>query len=79
MVEGLSERIGIIYAKSGLTQREFARRAGVSFEAFRDWLTWRSAPSALSLAKICATYKVSADYLLFGKEQPKNAGERRSG
>ena len=52
MVEGLSERIEYIYAKTGLTQREFARRIGVRPEALREWLTGRSSPSALSLAKI---------------------------
>lgn len=42
MVEGLSERIESIYAKTGLTQREFARRIGVRPETLREWLTGRT-------------------------------------
>lgn len=68
-IEGLAERLEDIQIKSGLSQAEFARRACISRKTLRECMDGRSSPSVQSLAHICASYNVSADYMLFGKNR----------
>ncbi len=68
IIEGFPERLEGLYIKSGLSQKEFARRAGINRKSLREYIDGCGSPSIQTLAHICAAYKVSADYLLFGKE-----------
>lgn len=67
-LEGFTERLRESWAASGLTQGEIALQIGTERKAFCSYINARSMPDALRLARLCAVFNVSADYLLFGKE-----------
>ena len=68
IIQGFPERMEELYINTGLTQVEFARRAGFNRKAIREYMDGTGSPSMLTIMRICAAYNVSADYLLFGKE-----------
>lgn len=66
-LEGFTERLRESWTASGLTQGEIAQRIGTERKAFCSYINARSMPDALRLARLCAVFNVSADYLLFGR------------
>lgn len=73
--EGFPGRLYKEWLRSGLTQKEAARRIGVERKTFMYWLHGDTQPNVLALAKLCRLFHVSADYLLFGKED-KGGGQK---
>lgn len=65
-LEGFTERLRESWTASGLTQGEIAQRIGTERKAFCSYINAKSMPDALRLARLCAVFNVSADYLLFG-------------
>lgn len=66
-LEGFTERLRESWTASGLTQGEIAQRIGTERKAFCSYINARSMPDALRLARLCAVFNVSADYLLLGR------------
>lgn len=66
-LEGFTERLRESWTASGLTQGEIAQRIGTERKAFCSYINAKSMPDALRLARLCAVFNVSADYLLFGR------------
>lgn len=65
---GLAERLKELRKKLGLTQEKIADRAGVKPRTIQRWENGSRTPDISSLACLCKLFDVSADYLLFGKE-----------
>lgn len=66
--EGFGERLRESIYKSGYSTSELERMTRINHSNISEYMTERMAPSAWTLALLCKTLKVSADYLLFGKE-----------
>ena len=49
---------------NGITVVEFARRLGVSLSTVNRWINEGKTPNGYSIFLICATFGVSADWLL---------------
>lgn len=62
----LSGRLRMLMASQKLTVAEMSQRAGVSKSAMEKYLAGPSSPRATAIASLCASLKVSADWLLFG-------------
>ncbi len=55
--------------KAGMTQEELADRLGVSRQAVSKWEADAAFPETEKILELCKLFGVSADELLFGKEQ----------
>lgn len=66
--EGLAERLNKLCNESELTQTQIACRIGVDRSVLHRWREGARTPSALMIARLCKLFGVSADYLLFGKD-----------
>ena len=70
--EGMSmewnERIAVVRKAAGLTQEQLGERLGVSRQAVSKWESGQTVPDAVTIAKLCETLHVSADYVLLGRE-----------
>lgn len=75
-LQGFAWRLYHEWVRSGLTQKEAAGRIGYERKTFRLWIYGDTVPNVLALAKLCRLFKVSADYLLFGKED-QGGGQKR--
>lgn len=64
MVILIDERIKELRNKNGLTQKQLAKRVGVTRTTINSWEMAISAPSCNYLAELSKTFGVSADYLL---------------
>lgn len=69
--EGFQERLKKAVYDSGLSLNEIERRSGVAHSSLSAYMTRDYSPTVFSLARLCTVLKVSADYLLFGKEVEK--------
>lgn len=67
--EGFPKRLYDAWLASGMTQIEAARKIGYERKMISHWIHGDSVPNALALARLCRLFGVSADYLLFGKEE----------
>lgn len=67
-LEGFAGRLRELWLASKMSQKEAARRIGTSRSTFANYLYDGVMPNALYLARMCAVFHVSADYLLFGKQ-----------
>ena len=65
---GFGERLREAFYKTGLSSTDLEKRYGVNHSNLYDYMTERMAPTVPTLAVLCRALKVSADYLLFGKE-----------
>lgn len=61
-------RIKEVREKNKLSQQKFADLIGANIEDIISWEEGDSAPGIVEVMKICNLFNVSADYLLFGKE-----------
>ena len=66
--EGFGERLRETVYERGYTTNELERLSGVNHSNISQYMNETMAPSAWTLASLCKVLKVSADYLLFGKE-----------
>ena len=66
--EGFGERLREVIYKSGYGVTELGRLSGINHSNISQYISEEMAPSAWTLASLCKVLKVSADYLLFGKE-----------
>ncbi|MCQ5025489.1 helix-turn-helix domain-containing protein [Oscillibacter valericigenes] len=60
-------RIKELREAAGLTQRELAKRLGVSGPAVAQWETGENRPSTANLARLADVFDCSTDYIL-GRE-----------
>ncbi len=60
----MAERLREIRTEAGLTQAKFGEMLSVSQDTVSLWEKGRSVPTTDTLALICKTFNVSADYLL---------------
>lgn len=63
----VTKRIKEVYKKSKLSQKEFAKRIGVTEATAGYYLERGCAPSVHIIATICEKFDVSADWLLLGR------------
>ncbi len=66
--ELIGERIKKIRKSKKLTQKMLADKVGTSICVISKWETGERYMNSFNLINICEALKVSADYLLFGKE-----------
>lgn len=66
--ELIGERIKKIRKSKKLTQKMLADKVGTSICVISKWETGERYMNSFNLINICESLKVSADYLLFGKE-----------
>lgn len=59
-----ARRFSIVLERSGLDMRDFASSIGCERKALINWRQGKHFPGIKTLARICATYDVSADWLL---------------
>jgi len=62
-----AKRIRALRAKTGLSQREFARRLEVSSSTVCDWEKGRTRPNAVHLLRFRELVEASAPLMLLGK------------
>jgi len=67
--ELIGERIKKMRKSKKLTQKMFADKVGTSLSVISRWETGERYMNSFNLINICEALEVSADYLLFGKEQ----------
>ena len=65
----VTRRIKEVYKKSKLSQKEFAKRIGVTEATAGYYLERGCAPSVHIIASICEEFDVSADWLLLGRRK----------
>lgn len=63
-----NERIAMVRKAAGLTQEQLGERLGVSRQAVSKWESGQTVPDAVTIARLCETLHVSADYVLLGRE-----------
>lgn len=66
--EGFGERLREAIYKSGYSTTRLERLTTINHSNIISYMREDMAPSAWTLASLCKVLKVSADYLLFGKE-----------
>lgn len=57
--------------KSNLTQKEFADKYGVTYQAVSKWENGKNLPDTLLLKEICKDYNINIDDILEGNIKPK--------
>ena len=62
------EKLTRLRKREGLSQEALAERLGVSRQAVSRWESGQTSPDAATLAALCEKLRVSADYVLLGKE-----------
>ena len=70
----LKDRIAAVRKAAGLTQEQLGELLGVSRQAVSRWESGQTSPDASTLAALCEKLRVSADYLLLGKEPAAQNG-----
>lgn len=68
----LKDRIAAVRKAAGLTQEQLGELVGVTRQAVSKWESGQTVPDAVTVAKLCEALRVSADYVLLGKE-PEDA------
>lgn len=64
----LKDRIAAVRRAAGLTQEQLGELLGVSRQAVSRWESGQTSPDAATLAALCEKLRVSADYVLLGRE-----------
>lgn len=64
----LYERIAAVRKAAGLTQEQLGQRLGVTRQAVSKWESGQTLPDAATIAHLCDSLQVSADYILLGRE-----------
>lgn len=69
--EKISKLIKEIRKQDKLTQKEFAEKYNVSFQAVSKWENGKSIPDIYLLKKICNDHKISIDSILEGRKEKR--------
>lgn len=64
--EAIGLRLGAVRLAAGQTQSEFATAIGLQKAVIGNWETAKSTPRPNTIAEICKTFRVSADFILLG-------------
>ena len=64
----LKDRIAAVRKAAGLTQEQLGELLGVTRQAVSKWESGQTSPDASTLASLCEKLRVSADYVLLGRE-----------
>jgi len=64
----LHERIAFVRKAAGLTQEQLGEKLGVTRQAVSKWESNQATPDTATIVRLCVELKVSADFLLLGKE-----------
>lgn len=64
--EAMGLRLGAVRLAAGQTQSEFAKAIGLQKAVIGNWETAKSTPRPNTIAEICKTFRVSADFVLLG-------------
>ena len=72
----LKDRIAAVRKAAGLTQEQLGELLGVTRQAVSKWESGQTSPDAATLAALCEKLRVSADYVLLGREteESRSAG-----
>lgn len=73
----LKDRIAAVRKAAGLTQEQLGELLGVTRQAVSKWESGQTSPDVATLAALCEKLRVSADYVLLGKE-PEEQGTAAS-
>jgi transcriptional regulator with XRE-family HTH domain len=65
---GYLERLNKAYASSSLGATEIGKLIGRDRKAIYGYLHGDTTPDVLTLARLCVALNISADWLLFGKD-----------
>ena len=79
LLKQIGERVRYCREDTGYTREQFAEKAGISPQFLAEIENGKKGMSAETLYKICDTFYLSADYLLFGRitlEDDKNIMSR---
>ena len=68
----ISKRIFSLMDQQHLTQRDFSRLTGISYNTISDWKRKDSNPAADKIMTICQVLKVTPEYILIG--EPNSSG-----
>lgn len=72
----IGERLKLYRIQNGYSQSQFCEQIGISPEFLSELEHGKVGFSTDILYKLCKHYKISADYLLFGKEQKDFDGDK---
>ena len=64
----ICERVQEVREKNGMSQGAFADKLGLGHATICDWETQDKVPMLIPLVRVCKTFGVSLDWLVFGKE-----------
>lgn len=64
--ERIADRLSLVREVTGLTQTEFARRAGLGVSAWNNYETARKRISVDAAIALCETYSLTLDYVYLG-------------
>ena len=73
----LKVAIAAVRKAAGLTQEQLGELLGVTRQAVSKWESGQTSPDVATLAALCEKLRVSADYVLLGKE-PEEQGTAAS-
>ena len=79
LLKQIGERVRYCREDTGYTREQFAEKAGISPQFLAEIENGKKGMSAETLYKLCDTFYLSADYLLFGRvtlEDDKNIMSR---
>ena len=62
--------------KYGVTSYKVSKETGVTQTSLSNWKSGRNTPSTKTLQKIADYFGVSVDYLMTGKEEPKEKSKK---
>lgn len=68
-LNGFTERFNDAIKNKGISKKQLALEIGCERKTPIAWAAGDSLPNALYLARMCKTLGVSADWMLFGKEE----------
>jgi len=74
----IGERIRQLRSEKGMSQEQLAEALHISRQAVSKWETGESVPDTDRVMLLCHVLDISADYLLFGKENEQTATPIRS-
>ena len=68
------KRVNVLIATHNTNEEEFAVTIGVPKSIFRSWILYNRIPDMMSICTIAATFGVTMDFLILGKETREALG-----
>ena len=72
------ERINLLCKENHITGKEIGEKLGLKKSPLTDWKNNKSKPTIDQIRTICEIFAVSADYILFGKDNDDNLTEEEN-